>query len=148
MPQAVVNGLASHRRDPSSSPSLLAGAVANAEVLPRAQRRRLNADSKRRVRHEADQCRQHGQIGALLRREGLYSSHLSCWRQQQEHGKWAPFRGVRRLPIRPQERYPGGSGRIPGYMIASSRWKRSSRLNKLCDLPDLPSADPLPADSK
>jgi len=87
MSQAASNDLAGHRKDPSSSPAQLAGAVVNAEVLPRAQRRRFSADYKRRILHEADQCRQPGQIGALLRREGLYSSHLSCWRQQRERGE-------------------------------------------------------------
>jgi len=81
MSQAAVNGLAGHRKDPSSSPTLLPGAEVTAEVLPRAHRRRFSADYKRRILDEADQCRQPGQIGALLRREGLYSSHLSCWRQ-------------------------------------------------------------------
>lgn len=47
------------------------------EVLPKAKRRNFTAKYKLWVREEADKCRQgSGQIGALLRREGLYSSHL------------------------------------------------------------------------
>ncbi len=56
------------------------------EVVPRARRRRFSAEYKRRILGEADKCTESGQIGALLRQEGLYSSHLSTWRQQRERG--------------------------------------------------------------
>ncbi|MCC7264836.1 MAG: transposase, partial [Candidatus Latescibacteria bacterium] len=75
------------RRAPASSSALVPGTVVDAEVLPRAQRRRFSAEYKRRILQEADQCRQAGEVGMLLRREGLYSSHLSCWRQQRERGE-------------------------------------------------------------
>jgi transposase-like protein len=52
-------------------------------------RRRFTAEYKIRVLREADRCTQPGQLGALLRREGLYSSHLSTWRQQREEGSLA-----------------------------------------------------------
>jgi transposase len=52
------------------------------EVTPRASRRQFSAAYKRRIVSEADACTQPGEIGALLRREGLYSSHLSNWRRQ------------------------------------------------------------------
>jgi transposase len=57
------------------------------EVVPRAKRRQFSAEYKLRILDEADQCREPGQIGALLRREGLYSSHLSNWRRQQRQGQ-------------------------------------------------------------
>ena len=57
------------------------------EVVPRARRRSFPAAYKRRILQEVDRCTQSGQIGALLRREGLYSSHLSKWRQQREQGE-------------------------------------------------------------
>lgn len=57
------------------------------EVLPRAKRRRFSAEYKLRILEEVDGCTQRGQIGALLRREGLYSSHLSTWRQQRLLGQ-------------------------------------------------------------
>ncbi len=57
--------------------------VPEPEVLPRAKRRRFSAEYKLRILEEVDGCTQRGQIGALLRREGLYSSHLSTWRQQR-----------------------------------------------------------------
>lgn len=54
------------------------------EVNPRARRRTFSAAYKARILAEADACTERGQIGALLRREGLYSSHLSNWRRQRE----------------------------------------------------------------
>ena len=63
------------------------------EVLPKAERRQFSAEYKLRVLAEADRCSEPGQIGALLRREGLYSSHLSKWRQQRERGALGQQRG-------------------------------------------------------
>lgn len=56
------------------------------EVLEKPHRRRFSADYKQRILQEADRCHQHGDLGALLRREGLYASHLSAWRRQREQG--------------------------------------------------------------
>ena len=56
------------------------------EVVVKAERRRFTAEYKLRVLEEADACRQPGEVGALLRREGLYSSHLTTWRQQRDRG--------------------------------------------------------------
>ena len=47
-------------------------------------RRRFTAEYKIRILREADRCTEPGQLGALLRREGLYSSHLNTWRQQRD----------------------------------------------------------------
>jgi len=55
---------------------------ANPEVFPQSKRRRFTAEYKERIVREADACRESGGIGALLRREGLYSSHLDSWRKQ------------------------------------------------------------------
>jgi transposase-like protein len=60
-------------------------------VLAKAQRRQFAADYKRRILAEVDATKESGAIGALLRREGLYSSHLTHWRQQRDRG-WAPRR--------------------------------------------------------
>ena len=59
---------------------------ANPEVIPRAKRRSFPADYKRKILAEADAATGSGSIGALLRREGLYSSHLSKWRQERSAG--------------------------------------------------------------
>jgi transposase-like protein len=62
----------------------------NPEVMPKAKRRTFTAGYKSWVLEEADKCReQPGQIGRLLRREGLYSSHLTTWRRQREAGELA-----------------------------------------------------------
>jgi transposase len=60
--------------------------VADPEVSEKAKRRRFSAEYKLRILHEADACTEPGEIGALLRREGLYSSHLGVWRRQREEG--------------------------------------------------------------
>ncbi|MEW6756155.1 MAG: IS3 family transposase [Candidatus Latescibacterota bacterium] len=59
----------------------------SSEVVPRPQRRSFTAAYKRRVLEQADQCCQRGELGALLRREGLYSSHLVEWRRQRRRGR-------------------------------------------------------------
>lgn len=54
----------------------------------RRQRRRFTKDEKLRILREADACTERGDLGALLRREGIYSSHLTSWRQQlRAHGE-------------------------------------------------------------
>jgi transposase-like protein len=56
------------------------------EVPEKTTRRKFNAAYKLRMLNEAEQCLPSGEIGALLRREGLYSSHLTTWRRQREKG--------------------------------------------------------------
>jgi transposase len=70
------------------------------EVVAKAERRRFTAEYKLRVLHEADRCKQPGEIGALLRREGLYWSNLITWRKQRQSGELAGLRGKRRGPKR------------------------------------------------
>jgi transposase len=60
--------------------------VSDPEVPEKAVRRRFTAEYKRRILREAEFCREHGQLGALLRREGLYSSNLTTWHRQAERG--------------------------------------------------------------
>ena len=57
--------------------------VPDPEVVLQAKRRRFTAEYKLRVLAEVEQCQEAGAIGALLRREGLYSSHLTSWRRQR-----------------------------------------------------------------
>ena len=56
------------------------------EVVPQAKRRRFSAKYKLKILQEADRCLARGELGALLRREGLYSSQLSTWRRKREDG--------------------------------------------------------------
>lgn len=57
------------------------------EVLAKAKRRRFSREYKRRILREADRCNKPGELGALLRREGLYSSSLSTWRAARDRGE-------------------------------------------------------------
>lgn len=66
------------------------------EVVERAHRRQFTATYKLRILEEADQCTAPGQLGALLRREGLYSSHLADWRRQRAQGTLAALAPRRR----------------------------------------------------
>jgi transposase-like protein len=69
--------------------------VPSPELTERPKRRRFSAEYKLRILSEAAACSRPGEIGALLRREGLYSSHLTTWRQQRDHGAHAAFSGRR-----------------------------------------------------
>ena len=60
--------------------------IPDPELPPRAQRRRFSAAYKLRIVREAEACTAPGEIGALLRREGLYTSHLSAWRKARRKG--------------------------------------------------------------
>ncbi len=64
----------------------------------RAKRRQHSAEYKLRILREIDECKGKGEVGALLRREGLYSSLVSKWREQRERGGVAGLSGHRRGP--------------------------------------------------
>ena len=68
------------------------------EVTPKAKRRRFSASYKLRILEETDRCTQPGQIGALLRREGLYSSNLTSWRRQRDQGQIGALSPKKRGP--------------------------------------------------
>ena len=65
------------------------------EVVAKATRRRFTLEYKRKIVREADGCKTPGAVGALLRREGLYSSHLATWRAARERGDWSGTRKKR-----------------------------------------------------
>src|SRR3954451_3264240 len=60
--------------------------VPDPELVERAKRRRFTAEYKLRILRQAEACTRAGEIGALLRREGLYTSHLTAWRKQRDAG--------------------------------------------------------------
>ena len=60
--------------------------VPDPELVEQAKRRSFTAKYKARILAEADACTRPGEIGELLRREGLYSSHLTYWRKQRKDG--------------------------------------------------------------
>ena len=74
------------------------GGVPDPEVVARATRRRFSAAYKLRIVQQADACTQPGEIGALLRREGLYSSLLTTWRRSRDHGQLEALSPKRRGP--------------------------------------------------
>ena len=75
------------------------------EVVPKASRRRFTSEFKLRVLREADACTKSGQVGALLRREGLYSSHITEWNRLRDNGFLAVAgetrRGRKAKPVDP-----------------------------------------------
>ena len=68
-------------------------AVPDPELTERPKRRSFTAEYKLKVLKQVDACKEQGEIGALLRREGLYSSHLSSWRRQRDKGELGRKRG-------------------------------------------------------
>ena len=70
--------------------------VPNPEVTPKAKRRTFSAEYKLRILDEASTCRTPGERGALLRREGLYSSHLTHWRRELREGALAGLKPKKR----------------------------------------------------
>lgn len=73
--------------------------------LDRPKRRKYSVDYKLKVLAEADACSESGQVAALLRREGLYSSNLTRWREQREAGLLGALAPVKPGP-KPRERHP------------------------------------------
>jgi transposase-like protein len=82
--------------------------AAETEVVAKTARRRFTAAEKLRVLHEADRCTKPGELSALLRREGLYSSHLSAWRLARRNGELAGLtprrRGPKAKPVDPRDK--------------------------------------------
>src|SRR5436309_1231454 len=78
------------------------------EVTAKARRRRFTAAEKLQLLREADGCTKPGELGALLRREGLYSSHLSAWRAARKRGELAGLtprpRGPKAKPVDPRDK--------------------------------------------
>ncbi len=75
------------------------------EVMAKPTRRRYSAEYKLRMLREVEACSRPGEIGALLRREGLYSSNLTAWRKQREKRELEGLGQKRRGPL-PKEKNP------------------------------------------
>jgi transposase-like protein len=75
-----------------------AGGVPDPEVAEKPKRRRFSAEYRLRIVREAEACKEPGEIGALLRREGLYSSLLTAWRRQRDEGALEGLRSKKRGP--------------------------------------------------
>jgi len=72
--------------------------VPDPELVEKARRRRYSAKYKLAIVREADACSRPGEVGALLRREGLYSSHLGTWRAQRDAGALGALEPKQRGP--------------------------------------------------
>ena len=107
---------------------------AEIEVTAKATRRRFTLDYKRRIVREADGCKTSGAVGALLRREGLYSSHLTTWRAARERGDLAgPTIVKKRGPV-PRVPDPRDK-RIAELGRATTSWrKRAERAEALIEV--------------
>ncbi|RYZ16719.1 MAG: hypothetical protein EOO70_03795 [Myxococcaceae bacterium] len=107
--------------------------VRETEVVEKAKRRRFTAEDKRRILEEADRCTKPGEVGALLRREGLYSSPLSVWRRQREAGGLAALTPSKRGP--PAKAPEPGARRIAELEKELARSQaRLKRAEALLDL--------------
>lgn len=82
------NGFQADRE--KSSDTVSQDQVPDSEVVPKARRRSFSKAEKLRILKLADACTQPGEIGALLRREGIYSSYLATWREQRDKGQLEP----------------------------------------------------------
>jgi transposase-like protein len=102
------------------------------EVVAKATRRRFTLEYKRRIVQEADRCKTPGAVGALLRREGLYSSHLATWRAARDRGDLAGVpkkRGPAPQPLDPRDK------RIAELEREAARWrKRAERAEALVEV--------------
>lgn len=119
------------------------------EVAATAKRRQFSASQKRRILAEAERCTEPGQIGALLRREGIYSSNLTTWRKQREAAEDAA--------MHPRKRGRKADPAIAEARLVAALTKDNERLRrklaqahtinevqkKLCALLGLPAAEDL-----
>ena len=74
------------------------GTAADPEVSGKPKRRRFTAEYKRKILKQADACTRPGELGALLRREGVYSSSLTAWRVARDRGELAGLTPKKRGP--------------------------------------------------
>ena len=82
-----------------------ARATPDPEVVAKPKRRQFSAQYRLRTLEEADRCTQPGEVGRLLRREGLYSSHLATWRKARRKGSLRELASKKR-GAKPAERNP------------------------------------------
>jgi transposase-like protein len=102
-------------------------------VPAKARRRRFTAEYKQKILRESERCRKAGEIGALLRREGLYSSHLTAWRAARASGERAGLEAKRR-GTKPRVR-DGQAQRVAELEREVTRWKgRAERAEFLVEL--------------
>jgi transposase-like protein len=128
----------------ASLPLAVPRVAPDAEVPAVAKRRQFTAAYKLAVLEEADRCASPGAIGALLRREGLYSSHLTMWRRERAAGALAALgrrRGRRAVLTAEQKRLAAlqaDNSRLKGELAQAHTIIEVQK--KLCTLLGLPTA--------
>lgn len=93
----------------------------------RRQRRRFKAEDKERILAEADACTKRGELGELLRREGIYSSHLSAWRAAQEREGLA---GLQAKSPGPKPKKDAKDRKIEALEKRNARLEKELRISK------------------
>ena len=108
----------------------LAMPVQQTEVLAKAVRRRFSAKDKVRILKLADACSQPGELGALLRKEGIYSSYLTSWREARDRGELEALSPKKRgpRPTVPDPRDKKIAELERGLAKAEARAKRAEAL--------------------
>ena len=94
----------------------------NPEVPEKAIRRRFTSAYKLRILAEAERCQEVGMLGELLRREGLYSSHLTTWRRQRDEGALSA--------LEPKKRGRKSKAQDPGVQEAERLRRENQRLTE------------------
>ena len=99
------------------------------EVVAKPTRRQFTGEYKLGILEETDRCSEPGEVGRILRREGLYSSHLTAWRKARHEGS---LRGLtpRKRGRKPARRNPSRSGWMssrPKWPGSKSSWLRRKR---------------------
>ena len=103
------------------------------EVAAKATRRRFTVEYKRKIVREANGCKTPGAVGALLRREGLYSSHLTTWRAARERGELAGPKPKKRGPATGV--VDARDKRIAALERETTRWRtRAERAEALIEV--------------
>lgn len=107
--------------------------VPEVEVTGKAERRRFSAEYKRKILKAADACRLPGELGELLRKEGLYSSNLTAWRAARNRSELAGLAPKRRGPKAAVK--DARDRRIVELERENRTWKaRAERAEALVDL--------------
>lgn len=102
------------------------------EVTAKAKRRRFTAEYKRQILQEVDAC-ERGEIGALLRREGLYSSHLIEWRRARDAGELAGLTPRKRGP-KVEARNPLATKLVEQQRQIARLEAENAKLQLICDV--------------
>jgi len=117
----------------SNGVAVLGTKASEVEVVAKATRRRFSAEYKLKILREAEACTKPGAIGALLRREGLYSSNVTTWRAQRRTGELGGLAPKKRGPV-PQAKNPLAAKVVALEREVTRQTARLERAEALVDL--------------